>query len=66
MLILVPRQIIWTGVFQYCVLRVLMTVVSVLAQVGGRYCEESMSPAFAHVWVCCDQYTILPLNGGLS
>ncbi|KAJ5378713.1 hypothetical protein N7509_011832 [Penicillium cosmopolitanum] len=44
-------NIIWTGVFQYCVLRVLMTVVSVLAQVGGRYCEESMSPAFAHVWV---------------
>ncbi|KAJ5743026.1 hypothetical protein N7533_010128 [Penicillium manginii] len=44
-------NIIWTGVFQYCVLRVLMTVVAVLAQVGGRYCEESMSPAFAHVWV---------------
>ncbi|OQE14915.1 hypothetical protein PENSTE_c032G05040 [Penicillium steckii] len=43
-------NIIWTGVFQYCVMRVLMTIVSVLAQATGRYCEESMSPAFARIW----------------
>ena len=48
----VTSQIIWTGVFQYCVMRVLMTIVSVLAQATGRYCEESMSPAFARIWVC--------------
>lgn len=33
-------------------MRVLMTIVSVLAQATGRYCEESMSPAFARIWVC--------------
>lgn len=29
-----------------------MTIVAVATQAAGRYCEESMSPAFAHVWVC--------------
>ncbi|KAJ5099831.1 hypothetical protein N7532_006832 [Penicillium argentinense] len=43
-------NVIWTGVFQYCVMRVLMTIVAVAAQATGRYCEESLSPAFAHVW----------------
>jgi len=45
-------QIIWVGVFQYCVMRVLMTVISVITQATGTYCEESLSPAFAHIWVC--------------
>ncbi|KAJ5134662.1 hypothetical protein N7448_000318 [Penicillium atrosanguineum] len=44
-------NIIWAGVFQYCVMRVLMTVVSVITQATGTYCEESLSPAFAHIWV---------------
>lgn len=44
-------QIIWAGVFQYCVMRVLMTILAVAAQATGTYCEESLSPAFAHVWV---------------
>lgn len=44
-------QIIWIGVFQYCFIRVLFTIVSVLAQIGNVYCEDSLSPAFAHVWV---------------
>jgi len=39
------------GVFQYCFIRVIFTIVSVAAQATDRYCEESLSPAFAHVWV---------------
>ena len=29
-----------------------MTIVAVVSEAGGRYCEESLSPAFSHVWVC--------------
>lgn len=28
-----------------------MTLVAVITQAVGRYCLESLSPAFAHVWV---------------
>ncbi|KAI9788539.1 MAG: hypothetical protein M1833_002912 [Piccolia ochrophora] len=44
-------NIIWLGVFQYCFIRVFMTIVSVSSQTAGRYCEASLHPAFAHVWV---------------
>lgn len=44
-------QVIWIGVFQYCFLRVVMTVIAVAAQADGRYCEDSDSPYYAHVWV---------------
>ena len=32
-------------------MRVLMTVVAVLSEAGGVYCEESLSPAYSHIWV---------------
>lgn len=44
-------NIIWFGVFQYCFVRVFMTLVAVITQAAGRYCLDSVSPAFAHVWV---------------
>lgn len=44
-------QVIWIGVFQYCFFRVAMTVVAVITQYAGRYCEASLSPAFSHIWV---------------
>ncbi|KAJ5921262.1 hypothetical protein N7466_009588 [Penicillium verhagenii] len=44
-------NVIWAGVFQYCLMRVLMTIVAVSTQATGRYCEESLSPAFAYIWV---------------
>ncbi|CAG8141686.1 unnamed protein product [Penicillium nalgiovense] len=31
-------------------MRVLMTIVAVVSQAFGMYCEESLSPAFAHIW----------------
>ncbi|KAJ3166391.1 hypothetical protein HDU88_003259 [Geranomyces variabilis] len=39
------------GTLQYVVLRPMTTVIAVITQLLGRYCEDSMSPRFAHVWV---------------
>lgn len=38
-----------------------MTIVAVITQAAGRYCLESLSPAFAHVWVrfCAVRHCIL-------
>ena len=44
-------NVIWVGVFQYCFIRVFMTIVAVITQAFGRYCQVSLNPAFAHVWV---------------
>ncbi|KAF2400850.1 DUF300-domain-containing protein [Trichodelitschia bisporula] len=44
-------NIIWVAIFQYCAIRVLCTFVSMISQLLDRYCESSLSPAFAHVWV---------------
>lgn len=44
-------NVIWVGVFQYCFVRVFFTCVAVVTQAFNLYCSESVSPAFAHVWV---------------
>ncbi|TVY78412.1 Transmembrane protein [Lachnellula suecica] len=44
-------NIIWTGVYQYCFIRVTMTITAVITQVFGKYCESSNSPVFAHIWI---------------
>ena len=44
-------QVVWVGVFQYCFIRIVFTIVSVVTQYFDRYCEETLSPLFAHVWV---------------
>ncbi|KAH8667481.1 organic solute transporter Ostalpha-domain-containing protein [Tricladium varicosporioides] len=44
-------NIIWTGVYQYCFIRVSMTITAVVTQYFSRYCESSNSPLFAHIWV---------------
>ncbi|KAJ5562807.1 hypothetical protein N7535_002746 [Penicillium sp. DV-2018c] len=44
-------NIVWVGIFQYCVMRVLMTIVAVVTQSLGVYCEASLSPAFSHIWI---------------
>lgn len=48
-------NIIWIGVFQYCFIRVLFTIVSVTTEYNGLYCESSLSPAFAHIWTLAFQ-----------
>ena len=40
-----------TGIFQYCFIRVFFTIVSVITEALDKYCEASLSPAFAHIWV---------------
>ncbi|EHA22340.1 hypothetical protein ASPNIDRAFT_132324, partial [Aspergillus niger ATCC 1015] len=44
-------NVIWVGVFQYCLLRVLMTIIAVVTQKFNLYCEESLNPAFSHIWI---------------
>lgn len=44
-------QIIYFSVFQYCFVRVFMTIVAVITEAAGRYCLASVHPAFAHIWV---------------
>ena len=44
-------NIVWLLVFQYCFIRVFFTFVAVIAQATGRYCQNSINPAFAHVWI---------------
>src|ERR1700712_2552527 len=44
-------QIIWICVFQYCLIRVLMTFLAMITQLLDRYCESSLSPEFSHIWV---------------
>ncbi|KAJ5594693.1 organic solute transporter Ostalpha-domain-containing protein [Penicillium hispanicum] len=41
----------WIGIFQYCFLRVIMTVIAVAAESVSRYCEDSDNPKYAHIWV---------------
>jgi hypothetical protein len=44
-------NLIWIGIYQYCFVRVAMTITSVVTQYFDKYCESSDSPVFAHVWV---------------
>jgi len=44
-------NVIWIGIFQYCFVRVVCTIASVIAEAFGRYCESSLHPAFGHVWI---------------
>jgi len=48
---LIIIQVIYLCVFQYCFIRVFFTIVSVITESTNRYCEDSLNPAFAHVWV---------------
>lgn len=47
-------NVIWFGIYQYCFIRVTMTITAVVTQHFGRYCESSDSPIFAHIWVSCN------------
>ena len=44
-------QMLWIGIFQYCFIRVFFTFVSLISEATGRYCENSLNPVFAHIWV---------------
>lgn len=44
-------NVIWVAVFQYCFIRVSMTITAVVTQYFKRYCLESLNPAFSHVWI---------------
>ena len=41
----------WAGIFQYCFFRIVMTLVACITNIFKRFCVESLSPGFAHIWV---------------
>lgn len=41
----------YVGVSQYAVIRVITAIVSITAELTGRYCQSSLHPLFARVWV---------------
>ena len=41
---------VWVGVFQYCFIQVFFTCVAALTEPFDLYCENSLDPAFAHIW----------------
>ncbi|KAK8213935.1 organic solute transporter Ostalpha-domain-containing protein [Phyllosticta capitalensis] len=43
-------NIIWISVFQYCFIRVLFTILSVIGEKADFLCEDSLSPAYLHIW----------------
>ena len=45
-------NIIWAGIYQYCFVRVAMTITAVVTQYFDVYCEGSNMPWFSHIWVC--------------
>ncbi|RAH43430.1 OSTA/TMEM184 family protein [Aspergillus brunneoviolaceus CBS 621.78] len=42
---------VWVDIFQYCLLRVLLSILSIITEYFHIYCEETLSPAFAYVWI---------------
>jgi hypothetical protein len=42
---------IWVAIFQYCTVKVALTMIALITQATGRYCIETLKPAFAHVWI---------------
>jgi hypothetical protein len=39
------------GILQYVPLQVMVTILTIVLQIRGNYCESSWNPKFGHVWV---------------
>ncbi|KAF1847454.1 DUF300-domain-containing protein [Cucurbitaria berberidis CBS 394.84] len=44
-------NIVYVGIFQYCIIRPLCMIVAVISQSQGKYCQSSTSPRFTSLWV---------------
>jgi hypothetical protein len=44
------EQICYVGIFQYCVLRTLITFVAVMTQSFGQFCKGGSNPRYASLW----------------
>jgi len=44
-------QIVYVGIFQYCIVRPLFTIVAVIAESRGQYCKSAKHPRYVSVWV---------------
>lgn len=45
------KQIVYIGIYQYCIVRLLFTIVAIISQAQGKYCQSSKHPQFASLWV---------------
>jgi len=53
------HQMKFVGVYQYCAIRIVMSIVAVIAQSQDVYCQLSNSPIFAHIWIHGSQLPII-------
>ncbi|KAF2852676.1 DUF300-domain-containing protein [Plenodomus tracheiphilus IPT5] len=44
-------NIVYVGIFQYCLIRPVLTIIAVIAESRGKYCKSSKQPEFASIWV---------------
>ncbi|KAJ2931295.1 hypothetical protein H1R20_g5808, partial [Candolleomyces eurysporus] len=44
-------QLMKWGVLQYCVIRPVTTLIAVILDYAGYYCESSWSPVWGHLWI---------------
>lgn len=44
-------RVSFAAVFLYVIIDTLMTVIELVTEALGRYCEQSWSPKFGHIWV---------------
>jgi len=44
-------NVVFVGIYQYCFIRVTLTLSAVISQYFHRYCEESNAPYFGHIWI---------------
>ncbi|KAK4550724.1 hypothetical protein LTR36_000303 [Oleoguttula mirabilis] len=47
---LVWINILWIGIFQYCLVKVVLSIVAVILEKVDLYCSSSTSPLFGHIW----------------
>jgi hypothetical protein len=44
-------NIIYVGIFQFCITRPLLAFIAIIAETQERYCSSSMKPYMAHIWI---------------
>ncbi|KAF9922538.1 hypothetical protein BGZ65_009507, partial [Modicella reniformis] len=45
------------GILQYVPLNVLITILTIVLEIQGYYCEASWNPKFGHVWILILNFT---------
>jgi len=46
-------NILWIGIFQYCLVKAMLSIAAVVAEFFEVYCASSSSPGYGHIWILC-------------